>query len=114
LQNVSPYQSPVIDVFNKNNLKFKVNNFMKNSHIFLIKKPNIDPAFIKANGFVLKKYREEIKKINNSEEKMKKLEDLWLKEFSGSLHYDNTGLVSVNFSLEKDLILFILKWTNSG
>jgi hypothetical protein len=72
----------------------------------------INARFVKANGFILKKYKEQFDRLIGFQEKNQLLETLWQQEHRAQLLKDNTDWWSrIVFEREKDLTLFQLRWS---
>jgi hypothetical protein len=79
------------------------------STIQTLNQHKISPAFIKANGFLIEKYKLEIEQAVC---KNKKLEDLWLTEFNAALKFNDKLKIydEIVFNDSESLTIFLLKW----
>ena len=79
------------------------------STIQTLNQHKISPAFIKANGFLIEKYKLEIEPAVC---KNKKLEDLWLTEFNAALKFNDKLKIydEIVFNDSESLTIFLLKW----
>ena len=72
----------------------------------------INASFVKANGFILKKYKDQFEKLVEFQEKNQLLETLWQQEYRAKLVKDDADWWSkIVFEREKDLTLFQLRWS---
>jgi hypothetical protein len=72
----------------------------------------INDVFIKANGYILKKYHDQFTKINNYNEKLDLLKNLWSKEFFSHLIIDKNTPISIQFFNTNSMTLFFFKFNN--
>ena len=73
----------------------------------------INPLIVKANNFLISKYKDRIKSSNTSQDKSLLLEQLWSKEFHASISITNNSnnLTTVCFDNHKHYIFFMLMWS---
>jgi len=72
----------------------------------------INASFVKANGFILKKYKDQFECLVEFQEKNQLLEMLWHQEYRAQLlKDDNNWWTKIVFEREKDLTLFQLRWS---
>lgn len=89
---------------------------MSNTSIHIIENGTINPVFIKANCYILKKFNAEFKK-NTVFERLHLLEELWVDEFNALLiedvkiTCDLKKWSSIQFSTELEKTLFLLRWS---
>jgi hypothetical protein len=88
----------------------KIGKYPAMSTLEIINQDKISTAFIKANGFLIEKYKFE---IEQADYKDKKLEDLWATEFDAVLKFNNTLKVynQLIFKDSESLTIFLLKWS---
>lgn len=68
----------------------------------------INPAFIKANGFLVEKYKIALQKTID---KNLLLKELWLKEFKSELETDGLVFIRATFADSEALTMFLLRWS---
>ena len=87
----------------------KIGKYPAMSTIQTLNQHKISPAFIKANGFLIEKYKLEIEQAVC---KNKKLEDLWLTEFNAALKFNDKLKIydEIVFNDSESLTIFLLKW----
>jgi hypothetical protein len=72
----------------------------------------INASFVKANGLILKKYKDQFEPLIDFKQKNQLLEALWLQEYRARLlRDDNNWWTKIVFEREKDLTLFQLRWS---
>lgn len=76
----------------------------------VIKNKKVNPSFIKANSYVLKKHNLKFKGILSLETKIKILQDLWKDEFSANLNFNETVPQNICFSNKSHMLLFLLSF----
>jgi hypothetical protein len=70
---------------------------------------NINPCFIRANGFLLKKY-EHLFSVQSIEENKNILRKLWISEFNAKLLTCNNTWTEIVFDTDYDKMIFLLRW----
>jgi len=85
---------------------------MNEPTIPVITDAKINDVFIKANGYILKKYNDRFNNIKNYEEKLNLLKSLWGTEFFADLITDNETPISIQFYNENSMTLFFFKFKN--
>ena len=83
--------------------------------IYLPENSQINPVFIKANSFILNKFKNQFEKIDTESKKIEKLKELWKTEFDAILEedcdsYKNKFLSRIYFLNEEAMTLFLLRW----
>jgi len=76
--------------------------------VLIISNNKVNSAFIKANSHLLKKYSSEFDAISDYDSKLKKLQEIWILEFSSNLVLDNNVPVSIEFLDKSRKFLFFL------
>ena len=70
---------------------------------------NINPSFIRANGFLIEKYAKLF--VNQSTYTNKNvLNELWLSEFKAQLISTNQIWKDIKFDSEHEKMMFLLRW----
>lgn len=70
---------------------------------------NINPSFVRANGFLIEKYEKLF--VNQSTHTNKTvLKELWFSEFKAQLLIINQIWKDIKFDNEHDKMIFLLRW----
>jgi hypothetical protein len=87
----------------------KIGKYPAMSTLEILNQDKINTAFIKANGFLVEKYKLDIEQAVC---KNKTLEDLWTIEFDAILKFNNELRVydKIVFRDSEMLTIFLLKW----
>jgi hypothetical protein len=85
---------------------------MKELTIPVITDTKINSIFIKASGYILKKYYGQFINIKSYNEKLNLLTDLWSKEFFSHLIIDKNTPISIQFFNTNSMTLFFFKFNN--
>jgi hypothetical protein len=84
--------------------------------VYLSKKQGINPVFIKANSFLLTKFKDRFDKSISDFEKFDILKSLWIQEFKAYLieeiTSENKTIISkIQFYEEETMTMFLLRWS---
>jgi hypothetical protein len=87
----------------------KIGKYPAMNTLEILNQDKISTAFIKANGFLVEKYKLDIERAIC---KNKKLEELWTIEFDAILKFNNELKVydKIEFKDSEMLTIFLLKW----
>jgi hypothetical protein len=81
-----------------------------NTSILIFNEHNkINPAFVKANRYVLLKYKKDFQNLNVNL-KIQKLKDFWFYEYNAVLVDKNNKFYKIEFDSKVSLLLFTIKW----
>lgn len=69
----------------------------------------INPVFIKANRYILSKYKNDFENLNFNL-KIQKLKNSWFNEFDAILVENNNTFYEITFNSKVNLLLFTIKW----
>jgi hypothetical protein len=72
-------------------------------------KKDINPCFIRANGFLLKKY-EHLFSTQSIQENKNILKKLWISEFNAKLLTRNDRWTEIAFDTDYNKMMFLLRW----
>ena len=89
---------------------------MKDSEIIpILGSDGINPIFIKANSFLLKKFRQQFQSATTRDKKKKKLAELWKSEFSADLiEHSNLKIWEyIKFQDTQTQTIFLLKFLSA-
>jgi len=70
----------------------------------------INPAFIKANRYILSKYKNEFENLNFNL-KIQKLKSFWFYEYDAVLVENNNAFYEITFNSKVNLLLFTIRWS---
>jgi len=71
----------------------------------------ISPVFVKANSALITKYSDNLLKINNADDGLKQLENLWLVEYKTIIIKNNDGRWDLlQFKNDSVATMFTLRW----
>ena len=71
----------------------------------------MNTVFVKANSALITKYADSLLKINDAENGLVQLENLWLTEYKATIIKNNTGKwESLQFKNDHAATMFILRW----
>lgn len=76
----------------------------------LIKNNKINSTFVKANSYILKKYKSEFNEIVSFELKIELLKKFWEDEFAADLIIENITPTAIRFSNKSRMLLFSLNF----
>jgi hypothetical protein len=84
-----------------------------NKILEIIKNGNVNSSFFKANRFLINLYEKDL--VNLSDKQKKEfIKDLWDKHFQAkviNLEGDEDSWTHLEFFSEKDIMLFLMKWS---
>jgi len=83
--------------------------------VYLVEKDQINSIFLRANSFILTKYKDQFRETITDVEKIAKLKCLWSDEFGANLiddcsFEDKSFISSIKFLDKERMMMFLLKW----
>lgn len=79
--------------------------------VYLVEKNQINSIFIRANFFLLTKFKDYFYGLSTDSEKIKKLKELWMQEFSAELIDSNSFVSDISFKNKEQMMIFLLRWS---
>jgi hypothetical protein len=82
----------------------------ESTHILLIKDGKVNPSFIRANSYLLKKYKDRFNSNIDYDQKLSLLCGIWQEEFSAKLILNGTTPTILEFPSDSQKFLFLLNY----
>ena len=83
--------------------------------VYLSEEQKINPVFIKANSYIVTKFKEKFDSLVTDSEKLCLLKELWMQEFKARFIEENCcknniQVSKIQFNDQETMTMFLLKW----